>query len=85
VGAVKNSRLLGDFRDMKMREQRLIFAEKLDPQLWNDYIEPGQDDDPGGSWRRPTDSQNAMLVRATADREKQGAGQLLVLTTPQQP
>lgn len=38
AGAVKNSRLLGDFLDIVVREQRALFAESLDPKLWSDYI-----------------------------------------------
>ena len=38
AGAVKNSRLLGDFMDMTMREQRMLFAKKLEPQMWNEYL-----------------------------------------------
>ena len=38
AGAVKNSRLLGDFLDIVIREQRALFAESLDPKLWSDYI-----------------------------------------------
>lgn len=38
AGAVKNSRLLGDFMDIAIREQRTMFAEKLEPRIWNDYI-----------------------------------------------
>ena len=38
AGAVKNSRLLGDFMDITMREQRTLFAEKLDRPMWTDYI-----------------------------------------------
>lgn len=38
AGAVKESRLLGDFLDITVREQRLLYAEKLDPLLWNEFI-----------------------------------------------
>lgn len=38
AGAVKNSRLLGDFMDIAMREQRALFARKLEYRMWNDYI-----------------------------------------------
>ena len=38
AGAVKNSRLLGDFMDITMREQRAIFAKKLEYRMWNEYI-----------------------------------------------
>ncbi len=38
AGTLKNSRLLGDFMDITMREQRLLFAKKLEYRMWNDYI-----------------------------------------------
>ena len=38
AGAVKNSRLLGDFMDLTMREQRSLFATELEYRMWNDYI-----------------------------------------------
>jgi hypothetical protein len=38
AGAVKNSRLLGDFMDITMREQRALFAKKLEYRMWNEYI-----------------------------------------------
>ena len=38
AGTVKNSRLLGDFMDLTMREQRALYAKKLEDRIWNDYI-----------------------------------------------
>ena len=38
AGAVKNSRLLGDFMDITMREQRTVFAKRLEYRMWNEYI-----------------------------------------------
>ena len=38
ASAVKNSRLLGDFMDITLREQRASFAKKLEYRMWNDYI-----------------------------------------------
>jgi hypothetical protein len=38
AGAIKNSRLLGDFLDLAIREQRVLFAENLEHHMWNDYI-----------------------------------------------
>jgi hypothetical protein len=38
AGTIKNSRLLGDFMDITMREQRALFAKKLEYRMWNDYI-----------------------------------------------
>jgi len=44
--AVKNSRLLGDFMDITMREQRALFAKKLEYRMWTDYIEGCRGRDP---------------------------------------
>jgi hypothetical protein len=38
AGAIKHSRLLGDFMDIAIREQRTLFAKKLEHHMWNDYI-----------------------------------------------
>jgi BrxA len=38
AGAIKNSRLLGDFMDISMRDQRTLFAKKLEYRMWNEYI-----------------------------------------------
>ena len=38
AGTLKNSRLLGDFMDITMREQRALFARKLEYPMWNEYI-----------------------------------------------
>jgi len=38
AGTLKNSRLLGDFMDITMREQRALFAKKLEYPMWNEYI-----------------------------------------------
>ena len=38
AGAVKNSRLLGDFMDITLRDQRASFARKLEYRMWNEYI-----------------------------------------------
>ena len=38
AGALKNSRLLGDFLDITVREQRALFAKQLEYRMWNDYI-----------------------------------------------
>lgn len=38
AGAVKHSRLLGDFMDITIREQRALFARRLEPRMWTDYI-----------------------------------------------
>ena len=46
AGAVKNSRLLGDFMDLTIREQRALFARKLEPRMWHEYIEGCRGRDP---------------------------------------
>ena len=38
AGAIKDSRLLGDFMDIAIREQRTLYAQKLEHHMWNDYI-----------------------------------------------
>lgn len=38
AAAVKNSRLLGDFMDITMREQRVLFARKLENRMWTAYL-----------------------------------------------
>lgn len=38
AGAVKDSRLLGDFMDITLREQRASFAKKLEHRMWSDYM-----------------------------------------------
>ena len=38
AGTIKNSRLLGDFMDITIREQRALFAKKLEYRMWNEYI-----------------------------------------------
>lgn len=47
AGAVKESRLLGDFMDLTIREQRGLFAKALEPRMWTDYME--------GCWSRDPD------------------------------
>jgi hypothetical protein len=36
--AIKNSRLLGDFMDLPLREQKTLYATKLEQHMWNDYL-----------------------------------------------
>ena len=38
AGAVRNSRLLGDFMDITMRDARRVFARQLEPRMWHDYV-----------------------------------------------
>jgi len=38
ASAVKNSRLLGDFMDITLREQHMLFAKNLEHRIWNEYI-----------------------------------------------
>ncbi len=46
AAAVKNSRLLGDFMDITMREQRILFAKRLERRMWADYMEGCRGRDP---------------------------------------
>ena len=46
AGAVKHSRLLGDFMDITMREQRALFAKQLENRMWIEYIEGCRGRDP---------------------------------------
>lgn len=46
AAAVKNSRLLGDFMDITMREQKALFAERLEYRMWTDHIEGCRGRDP---------------------------------------
>lgn len=46
AGAVKHSRLIGDFMDLTMREQRALFAKKLEKRVWSDYMEGCRGRDP---------------------------------------
>lgn len=38
AGAIKHSRLLGDFMDLTIREQRNLFAKKIENWMWTEYI-----------------------------------------------
>ena len=38
AATLKNSRLLGDFMDITIREQLALFAKKLEYHMWNEYI-----------------------------------------------
>lgn len=46
AGAIKNSRILGDFMDFPLREQRAMFSNKLNHRIWNDYIASCRGRDP---------------------------------------
>ena len=46
AGAVKHSRLLGDFMDLTIREQRALFAKHLENRMWTEYIEGCRGRDP---------------------------------------
>lgn len=46
AGAIKHSRILGDFMDITLREQRALFATKLDLSNWTEYIEGCRGRDP---------------------------------------
>ena len=54
-GVVKHSRLLGDFMDIAIREQRALFAKTLEPRMWTDYIAGCRGRDPEmPHWRDST-------------------------------
>ena len=46
AGAIHNSRLLGDFMDLALREQRLLFATELEARVWTDYLDGCRGRDP---------------------------------------
>ena len=46
AGAVRHSRLLGDFMDITIREQRALFCKQLEDRMWTDYIEGCRGRDP---------------------------------------
>lgn len=46
AGAIKDSRLLGDFMDIVLREQRMLFAPRLEHRMWTEYIEGCRGRDP---------------------------------------
>lgn len=46
AGAIKHSRLLGDFMDITMREQRTLFAKRLEARLWREYLDGCRGRDP---------------------------------------
>jgi len=46
ASSVKNSRLLGDFMDITIREQKALFAKKIEPRMWLEYIEGCRGRDP---------------------------------------
>ena len=62
AGAVKDSRLLGDFLDIAIREQRQLYAETLDPLIWNDYMAGCRGRDP----EMPTWSESTVLKLRSA-------------------
>jgi hypothetical protein len=45
-GAIKHSRLLGDFMDIAMREQRALFRASLSKRVWTDYLDGCRGRDP---------------------------------------
>ena len=46
AGSIQNSRLLGDFMDLAIREQVALFAKRLEPRVWTAYIEGCMGRDP---------------------------------------
>ncbi|MGE0144998.1 MAG: DUF1819 family protein [Planctomycetota bacterium] len=39
AGAIKHSRLLGDFMDLAIRDQRALFHANVDRRTWSEYLE----------------------------------------------
>lgn len=63
AGAVRESRLLGDFLDLAVREQRQIYAETLSARVWSDYIAGCRGRDPDmPSWSEATVSKLRSAV-----------------------
>ena len=46
AGAVHHSRLLGDFMDIAIREQRALFAKALELRVWSEFMEGCRGRDP---------------------------------------
>jgi len=46
AGAIKHSRLLGDFMDLTIREQRTLFAKRLEKRMWNEFLSGCRGRDP---------------------------------------
>lgn len=46
AAAIKHSALLGDFLDLVVREQYRLFASKLSPTLWEEYLNDCRGRDP---------------------------------------
>lgn len=46
AGAIKHSRLLSDFMDLAIRDQRALFRTALDRRTWSDYLEGCRGRDP---------------------------------------
>src|SRR5690606_6704449 len=46
AGAIRHSRLLGDFMDLAIREQRELFRTSLGRRTWSDYLEGCRGRDP---------------------------------------
>lgn len=46
AGAIKHSRLLGDFMDIALREQKALFANRLELRVWSQYIDDCRGRDP---------------------------------------
>ena len=46
AGTIRTSALLGDFMDIALREQRVLFAPTLEVRVWSEYIEGCRGRDP---------------------------------------
>jgi len=46
AGAIRHSRLLGDFMDITVRDQLAVFSKKLERRMWSEYLEGCRGRDP---------------------------------------
>lgn len=46
ASVIGRSRLLGDFMDLTIRDQRALFAKQLEPRMWLDYLQGCRGRDP---------------------------------------
>jgi hypothetical protein len=78
AGAVKNSRVLGDFLDVAVRDQRAVFASSLEPSVWSTYLDGCRGCDPDmpewsdGTISRLRSTVFTMLAQAGYLRDTRG-------------
>ncbi len=46
AGVVKQSRVLGDFMNLVLKEQHTLFAKRIEPRLWSQYLDECRGRDP---------------------------------------